>query len=349
MSPAVWPRSPGEERLLVADVPARQLEERRMSELPEVLHPGDLLVVNDAATLPASLAGEYAGAPVEVRLAGAREDGAWDAVLLGAGDWRARTEDRPPPPRLAPGARIAFADDLVAVVELVSPLSPRLVTLRFAGAADGIVGALYRVGRPVQYAHVRAPLELSQVQTAYAARPWAAEMPSAGRPLTWEILRALRSRGVALAALTHAAGLSSTGDAALDAALPLPERFEIPERTAAAVSAAHARGARVIAVGTTVVRALEGSAAAHGGRVVGGRGATDLRIGAGFEPSVVDALLTGVHEPGTSHHRLMRALATPELLDRALALAEARGFLGHEFGDAMLVLGVPRAAERRAA
>src|SRR6185503_15959730 len=106
-------------------------------------------------------------------------------------------------------------------------------------------------GRPVQYSYLEGPLELWHVQTLYAGRPWAAEQPSAGRPLTASVLRALEESGVRLAALTHAAGISSTGDAALDALLPLPERYEIPAATVAAIARARAGGGRVIAIGTT--------------------------------------------------------------------------------------------------
>ncbi len=125
---------------------------------------------------------------------------------------------------------------------------------------DALWAALYREGRPVQYSYLAHDLPLWAVQTVYAARPWAFEMPSAGRPLSWEILLALRRKGVRWASLTHAAGLSSTGDPAIDAALPLAERYDIPAATVRAVADTRARGGRVIAVGTTVVRALEGAA-----------------------------------------------------------------------------------------
>jgi S-adenosylmethionine:tRNA ribosyltransferase-isomerase len=338
----------GEERLLAVDAASGALAALPLAALPDLLEAGDLLVVNDAATLPGSLPGTARGEPVEVRLVSERDDGAWDAVLLGAGDWRTRTEARPPPPRLAAGEAVALAGGLVARVEGVSPISPRLVALRFSERGDAFVAALYAAGRPVQYAHLRAPLALRDVQTPFAARPWAAEMPSAGRPLTWELLARLRRRGVALASLTHAAGLSATGDPALDAALPLPERFELPAGTVAAVAAARSGGGRIVAVGTTVARALEGSAAAHGEALRPGGGTTDLRLGPDSPRRVVDALLTGLHEPGTSHHTLLHAFAPAPLLERALALAEAQGFLGHEFGDAMLVLAAPRVAATRA-
>ena len=342
MSPATSPRDPHLARLLVLDAGAATLEEGRVADLARWARPADVLVVNDAATLPASLAGRWGHEPVEVRLAAARDDGAWDAVLLGAGDWRTRTEERAPAPLLAPGARIEFSGTLAAVVEHVSPRSSRLVALRFEGAQNEVLAALYRVGRPVQYAHLRAPLDLDQVQTPYAARPWAVEMPSAGWPLTWEIMDALRRGSVAVTWLTHAAGLSATGDLALDALLPFPERFEIPEETVAAVAGARLRGGRVIAVGTSAVRALEGSVVANGTELVAGSGITDLHLDEGFALRVVDGLLTGIHEPTTSHHRLLRALVPRQLLDRALAVAEERGFLGHEFGDAMLLIGARR-------
>ena len=338
------PAAPGGERLLALDARSGAVEELLLAELPRLLDPGDLLVVNDAATLPASLFGSARDEAVEVRLVAERDDGAWDAVLFGSGDWRTPTERRPPPPALRTGEAVALAGGLPATVERVSPLSPRLVALRFDLPCDALFAALYAAGRPVQYAYVPRPLDLRDVQTPFAARPWAVEMPSAGRPITWDLIARLRRRGVALAALTHAAGLSSTGDPALDAALPLPERFDIPGATASAVHAARRRGARVVAVGTTVTRALEGSARQNGGRVAPGRGVTDLRLVPGSRRHLVDAILTGIHEAGTSHHALLASFAPAPFVERALAIAEERGFLGHEFGDAMWIAAAASAA-----
>ncbi|MFO0744788.1 MAG: S-adenosylmethionine:tRNA ribosyltransferase-isomerase [Myxococcota bacterium] len=166
-----------------------------------------------------------------------------------------RTEDRPAPPELRVGEVLALAGT-TARVEAVSARSARLVTLVFE--APDVWSALYAHGRPVQYSYLGASLGLAAFQTPYATRPWAAEMPSAGRPLGAETLLALRRRGVGVATLTHAAGLSATGDAALDAALPLPERYDVPAATVAAIARVRAAGGRAVAVGTTVVRALEG-------------------------------------------------------------------------------------------
>jgi S-adenosylmethionine:tRNA ribosyltransferase-isomerase len=339
---ASWPRGePALDRLLHLDPRTGRRRDARVGDLPSLLAGGDLLVVNDSATLPASLRGRLGDAPIELRLAGRRPDGRWTAVLFGAGDWRTRTEDRPAPPAAAVGDRLVLGPELVAVVDEVSAISPRLVTARFDLTDDALWPALYRHGRPVQYAYAAAPLELWHTQTAYAARPWSVEAPSAGRPLGPGLLAALARRGVARAALTHAAGLSSTGDPALDRALPLPERYDVPAATVAALAAARARGGRVVAVGTTVVRALEGAARAGGGRLGAGEGVTDLRIGAGFVPAIVDGILTGMHEPEASHFSLLEAFAPRAQLAEAHAHAEAEGYLAHEFGDSMLILPAP--------
>ena len=327
-------------RLLAIDPGAGRFAERRVDQLPALLRPGDLLVVNDAATLPASLAGQdRLGRAVEVRLIAQRRPGStsprFQAVLFGAGDWRQDTALRPPPPPVAPGDRLRFAD-LQATIVAVSALSPRLVQLRFDRRGQPLWAALYRLGRPVQYAHLAQPLPLWAVQNVYAGRPWAFEMPSAGRPLTWRILRELPGRDIGLCSLTHAAGLSATGDPHLDARMPLPEAYEIPQATVSAVTRTRLAGGRVVAVGTTVVRALEGAHARGGLRA--GRGRTDLRLGPGSHLQVVDGLLSGLHAPGESHFDLLAALAGPELLLRATTFAAARGFRSHELGDLSLVL-----------
>jgi S-adenosylmethionine:tRNA ribosyltransferase-isomerase len=280
---------------------------------------------------------------VEVRLASqGATSSEWNAVLFGRGDWRQRTEDRPAPPPLGTGAVVDFAADFKARVERVFGVSPRLVTLRFDREGADFWSALYRVGRPVQYSYLCGPLPLGQVQTTFAARPCSVEMPSAGRALGVPLLRGLRRAGIEVAALTHAAGLSSTGDPALDDALPFPEKYEIPRATIEAIRRTRSAGGRVVAAGTTVVRALEGCAAAHGGEPEPGVGVTELRLTRGFTPVVVDGLLTGLHEPGTSHFDLLRAFAADRVLHAAHRHAGTRGYLGHEFGDACLILGARR-------
>ena len=331
--------------MMVLDAAHTTLTHADIEDLPSLVRAGDLVVVNDAATIPASLRGTTArGEPVELRLAGATEDeSVWSAVLFGDGDWRTRTEHRPAPPSVTVGDELVFGEELRAVIEDISTRSDRLVTVRFGLSGDRLWRAIYALGRPVQYAHLADDLPLWHVQTVYAGRPWAVELPSAGRPLRWSLLAALRAKGCVIARVTHAAGLSATGDDALDAALPLPERYEIPEETAAAIEAARLRGRRVIAVGTSVVRALEGCAATHG-RVIAGRGVTDLRLGLRSSLRVVDAVLSGMHDPGTSHFELLSAFAPPSLLLDAEREGGEREYLNHEFGDACLVWAPSREA-----
>jgi S-adenosylmethionine:tRNA ribosyltransferase-isomerase len=298
-----------------------------IAALPALLAPGDLLVVNDAATWPASLhAHTRAGEPIELRLAAGPTPGATvAAVLFGAGDWRTPTELRPPPPPVHAGDHLRIGELHLPVIAAVSD---RIVELAIP-ADDAGFAALLAAGHPIQYAHVSRPLADWDVQTAYAGPPWAVEMPSAGRPLTWALLGALARRGVAIAPLTHAAGLSSTGDPELDATLPWPERYAIPDETIEALSRT---AGRVVAVGTTVVRALE-TFAATGAR----RGVSELVLGGAHRPAIVDAVLSGLHDPTESHFRLLEAFAPATRLRSGWRLARARGLEGHELGDAMLV------------
>ncbi len=350
MKPAVWPRgNPLAEKLLWIDPEHDAFGDAVVGDLARMPRPGDLLVVNDAATLPGSLAGATAdGLAVEVRLAGHTADhDTWVAIAFGQGDWRTKTQLRSPPPLLIPGTEICFQATLRATVVTVGGGSPgRAITLRFHETGEQLWRGLYALGRPIQYAYLRDRLPLFHVQTAYASRPWAAEMPSAGRPLGWGLLLDLRARGVGLARVTHAAGISSTGGAALDATLPWPERFDVPSATVEAIGVTRRSGGRVIAVGTSVVRALEGAACSNdNGELRAGDGTTNLVLGPGFVPRVVDGLYTGLHDPTASHFALLQVFASRRLLERAYMHAERAGYLGHEMGDSCLILrgagGVP--------
>jgi S-adenosylmethionine:tRNA ribosyltransferase-isomerase len=339
MHPAPAPRGQhAATRLLHLALQSGGIAHRTVADLPELLSPGDLLVVNDAATLPASLQGSVGpeNTPIELRLLALDADGSWRAVLFGRGDWTTPTERRPSPPELRIGAQLRLGE-LTATVKEVLPPSPRLLRVRFTSEGAAFWSALYRSGRPVQYAYVERPLELWDVQTTYAARPWAVEAPSAGFPLSASLLLALRARGVAIASVTHAAGLSASGDEALDLALPLEERFEVPARTVELIHQTKAVAGRVVAAGTTVVRALEGRAL-QAGRLTAGTGSTTLKLGPGYRCQVVTGLLTGMHDPSGSHYSLLSAFAPRALLDAAWAEAEAEGYLEHEFGDVCLIL-----------
>jgi S-adenosylmethionine:tRNA ribosyltransferase-isomerase len=227
-------------------VVGKNIETTTVASLPDFLKPGDLLVVNDSGTLPGSLpAVTEHGEPVEIRLVGFSGDKRrWTAVLFGAGDWRTPTENRP----AVPSFRQLWVG--TTEIEILATPHPRLVELCLGPDPWGLI---YRYGVPIQYSYQSRSLKLAEVQLSYGARPWSAEIPSAGRPLVQSLRNQLQQKGIALATLTHAAGISSTGEDVLDRLLPLPEYYELPQRTVLALRQAK----RVVAVGTSVVRALE--------------------------------------------------------------------------------------------
>lgn len=313
------------------------LRQVAVPELAMLLRAGDLVIANDAATLPASLHGTHVrtGEAIEVRLANhvPGEPMQFVAIVFGSGNYRTRTEHRPPPPRLRAGDRLVLGP-LRAVIECTLN-HPRLVELRFEADESELWAGLARHGNAIQYAHVHEPLKLWDVWTKIAGVPFAFEPPSAGFALTWAMLAAFAARGVAFATLTHAAGISSTGDDELDERLPFDEAYFIPESTAAAIRKANAEGGRVIAIGTSVVRALE-----HAGRDGGlraGKGIATNRLGPGTALKLVDAIVSGVHAAGESHYELLRAFVSDARLQKMTELLEASGFRNHEFGDFVLI------------
>jgi S-adenosylmethionine:tRNA ribosyltransferase-isomerase len=341
MTPATTAvQRPADARLLVVDHAGRVAHYAR-AEFASLLGRGDLVIANDAATVPASLSGIHVatGSPVELRLAAAPSIsppaiGRFTAVAFGAGDFRMTTEERPLPPSFRPGDVLQLGPLQALVVRVLG--HPRLIDVEFQGPAASTWEGLARYGRPIQYAYLQDPVAIWDTWTSFASVPAAFEAPSAGFLLDWRTIGALRAQGAAFATVTHAAGISSTGDPDLDAWLPLDEPYHIPHSTAALIHAARRRRDRIIAVGTTVVRALE-NAAAHDGCVHPGAALATLRVGAATPLRVVDAVVTGQHEAGTSHYELLRAFHGDDVLQRAVGEAGRMGYRSHEFGDSMLL------------
>jgi S-adenosylmethionine:tRNA ribosyltransferase-isomerase len=234
---------------------------------------------------------------------------------------------------------------LVATIEAVLD-HPRLVSLVFAGAPHAVWAGLAADGRPIQYAHLPEALELWDVWTPFAGVPAAFEPPSASFALDWSQLQRMRARGIRFATITHAAGISSTGDERLDARLPFPEPYRIPPNVAATIRKTHRAGGRIVAIGTTVVRALEHAAVGRG-LVFGGDGVADQRIGPRTKLRIVDAILSGTHEPGTSHYELLRAFASDDALRDASLELDRTGYRTHEFGDSVFLTMVRQAHHER--
>jgi S-adenosylmethionine:tRNA ribosyltransferase-isomerase len=294
------------------------------TDLPDLLRPGDLLVINTSATLPAAVDGTRSdGRGVTVHLSTALEDGSWLAEL------------RPPGAPVGPvpyaerGEQVALPDG--ASLVLLEPRG-RLWRVRIA-VEGGIRRYLARVGRPITYPYVPRRWPLGAYQTVFARDAGSAEMPSAGRPFTRQVVTALVTRGIAIAPITLHTGVSSVEEGEP----PLPERFRVPAATARLVNATHAGGGRIVAVGTTVTRALE-TVAAPDGSIRAGAGWTKLILGPQRQARVVNGLVTGWHAPGTSHLLLLEAVAGEQLVATAYREALASRYLWHEFGDSCLFL-----------
>jgi S-adenosylmethionine:tRNA ribosyltransferase-isomerase len=305
----------------------------RFADLGDYLRPGDLLVVNTSATLPAAVDGRRDGRAIAVHFSTARAEKLWVVELRPAGDASGHLRD------IRPDERIAMPAGAALVVGSSYPRpgveGARLWTARVViEGPEGSVGEyLARYGRPIRYSHVPRRWPLRYYQTVFARQAGSAEMPSAARPFSTELVTALVASGVAMAPITLHAGVSS----AEAGEPPTPEPFEVPAATARMVNSAHAAGSSVIAVGTTVTRALE-SAADTVGVVRRAAGWTDLVLGPGRPVRVVDGLITGWHDAGASHLLLLEAVAGPDLVAMAYREAVQRGYLWHEFGDSALLL-----------
>jgi S-adenosylmethionine:tRNA ribosyltransferase-isomerase len=315
-------------RLLIAR-PGR-IEHRRFRDLPEVLVPGDVLIVNTSATLPAALRGVRAdGRAVPVHVAAVTDDGDWVLELR-------RPDGGGPLLDVGPGESIALPGGRRARIGPAFPDpragASRLHRASIAPAADP-VAYLARHGRPIEYSYLAAPQPLAAHQTVYADEPGSAEMPSAGRPFTARAITRLVARGVTVVPVVLHAGVSSPEPGEP----PAPERFRVPEATARIVDGARLAGARIVAVGTTATRAIE-SATGRDGTVRPARGWTGLVLGPERPARTVTGIVSGLHPPEASHLMLLEAVAGPDLVRAAYAATAGRDYLWHEFGDAMLFL-----------
>jgi S-adenosylmethionine:tRNA ribosyltransferase-isomerase len=322
-------------RLMVIARATGKIEHTRFDKVDNYLRPGDLLVFNSSRTLPASMRGcecsETHGPCMEVRLAERLPDDSWLALLLcEKGD--------PFGCGLRPQMRIQFNEELAAVVVDRDVRIARLWRLRFTKSGTELVDLIYRLGKPIRYEYVSAPWDLDYYQTVYAKEPGSAEMPSAGRAFSWKLLLDLKRRGIDTAYLVLHTGLSSYLDDELDAQhLASEEEYFVSATAANKINRTRQSGGRIIAVGTTVVRALE-SIVDCNGRVSEAHGYTQLKIDNLHRLKAVDGLLTGLHEPQASHLDLLSAFLPPEQIRAAYEEAIARKYLWHEFGDLNLIL-----------
>jgi S-adenosylmethionine:tRNA ribosyltransferase-isomerase len=312
-------------RLLVSEGATGRVSHHRFTDLPGLLRAGDLLVVNTSATMPAAVS--VAGAGLAVHFSTERPFGRWLVELR-----KVAGKATEPYADGTPGQRYELFGG--GSVTLRRPYSSgRLWESDVDTLGRGVPAYLAAFGAPIRYSYVTARWPLSYYQTVFATTPGSAEMPSASRPFTDRLVTALVSAGVQFAPV-----LLHTGVASPEAhERPYPERFAVSESSAHLVNAARAEGRRVIAIGTTAVRAIE-SAASPQGTVSAASGWTDLIVTPERGVRVVDGLLTGFHEPRASHLDMLAAIAGRDLLDRTYAEAVDAGYLWHEFGDVNLIL-----------
>jgi S-adenosylmethionine:tRNA ribosyltransferase-isomerase len=314
-------------RLMVARKRDGSLEHHHFTDLPALLEPGDVLAVNTSATLPASLLGftRPDRQPAAVHLSGRLPGGLWMVEL------RHRGPDGATSPWLdaEPGLTIDLPAGATAQLRLPASPPGTRVWVAILDLPDPMLRYLARHGRPIRYAYIPQQWPIGSYQTVFAEVPGSSEMPSAARPFSTELTTRLVAKGVTIAPFVLHCGVSSHESHEP----PLPEWYDVPAVTARQINTAR----RVIAVGTTAVRALE-TVAEPDGTVHPGQGWTELVVGRERPVRAVDGLVTGWHEPGASHLDLLEAVAGPDLVAASYREAVAEGYLWHEFGDSHLIL-----------
>jgi S-adenosylmethionine:tRNA ribosyltransferase-isomerase len=301
----------------------------RFGDLGSALRPGDLLVANRSATLPASLPASGPWGAFRLNLSTRYAPALW----LAEPRW---SHDEPGPLPLAAGDRATVAGIPVHFVAPHAGLE-RLWFVRFDTPPDAAMATL---GEPIRYRYLAESQPLERYQTVFADTPGSAEMPSAGRPFTRALLDGLEARGIGLTTITLHTGVSSLEVEQEDLArlTMYAEPFEVNAEAARHVNATRQRGGRVIGVGTTAVRALESAWDDRSGRLRPARGFTRRFVQPESHRGVVDGLITGLHDPRATHLAMLYAVAGRDLVLEGYREAVARGYLWHEFGDSHLLL-----------
>jgi len=335
MKPAIKSKRYYEETKMLLFNENEEIKHKKVSDIVEYFNKGDVLVVNKSATMPSSLNAkiERSGEQLEIRLAAFQGKSTkildeWAAFSFGEGSWRDKTEDRSTPPLLEKGDRLIFSSDLEAIILKVE--HGRILKIKFLGS--NIAQKIYKVGKPIQYSYLNEELGVWDQQTIFSSIPISVEPPSASFVFNWELLFKLKDKGVQIVNILHGAGISSSGDENLDKLLPLPEYYEVPAQTLENIRLAREKGQKVIALGTTVLRALESS-------LVDGKlsGLASYKIVPDSEIKSADALFSGMHEPGTSHIQILKSFCSIDTINKGYSEAIIRNYKGHEYGDVSLL------------
>lgn len=311
-------------RLMVLNKTTGEIKHDRFHHLMNYLQPGDLIVLNNSRTIPAVLHGKWVrnniqlSPKIEVRLAKRRTDDTWEALIVAS--------------PVKKGDTLLFSSELSACVCDEKKNSP-LKTIQFSKKGTELFNLIYALGEPVRYEYIQHPWELDSYQTVFASHPGSVEMPSAGRAFSWELIFKLKEKGIGIDFIQLHTGLSYLLDDWKTSPEENEEEYHIPTTTMNKIAETKKSGNKVIAVGTTVVRAIE-SAAKNNALT----GVTNLYIQNQYPLKMVDGILTGFHEPKASHLDMLSSFISEDHLMNAYSQAIKNGYLWHEFGDMNLIL-----------
>lgn len=335
MKPAVTSkRNYGQTKLLVFNE-NESIMHKKVADLLSYFEPGDLLIVNRSGTMPGSLHAviENSNQAVEIRLAAFQGRSAsnlddWAAISFGAGSWQDETEKRGAPAEIVVGDRLIFSEDLKAIVLDVH--LKRVLKIKFV--ARNISQEILKLGSPIQYSYLKEELKIWDQQTVFSSAPLSAEPPSASFVIDWKLILGLKTKGVEVVTILHSAGISSSGDPEIDKMLPFDEFYELDLDVLDKIQKAKDAGHKVVALGTTVLRALE--SAARSGKA---RGLANYKIEPNSNIKTASVLFSGMHEPDSSHMKILKSFCSLGVLNNGYEQAIDSGYQGHEYGDVSLL------------
>lgn len=312
----------------------------KMQNLDNEIGANSVLVVNDVATIPGSFPHMRLGSNrYEVRLIRNcdphyEDITRWKAIVYGPGTWHTPTEYRPKPKMIQD--QILRNQELEMRIVTVDETHENLVEIEFLHNPDEIWRMIYKFGKPIQYSHLSLDLNLWDTQTIFSSIPGALEPPSASFQFTWDLVDRFLEKGVEVIPITHFTSISSTGVLDIDQRMPLDEIYRLSDLSEARLNQALVDEKEIIAVGTSVTRALEDQYRRFG-QFVSGSWQTSLRLSPEEPTMLVNWLITGMHLPTESHIDLLQSFTSKDNLERGYRMAVDLGFLWHEYGDVCLL------------
>lgn len=333
-------------KLLVVNSHNQTTNIDHLDDISTYFEEGDITVVNQSATIPSSLQGKIlrTNQDIEIRLAGwvgnsFTDSYNWKAITFGKGDWQEKTEEREEIHDLKVDDIIIFDNGLYISIKEIFVKPAKFIRVEFQKdiPSEELWKKIYEIGKPIQYSYLENSLEIWDQQTIFSGPPLSLEPPSASFQFSWRIVNKLIAKGVKIVPILHSAGLSSTGNDEVDSLLPLPERYQITKETADIIQKAKADEKKIIALGTSVVRALEANALINHGNINPSNDMTDFVIRSNYIPQVVTGLISGMHVPEESHMQILEAFANEDLIIDGYNHAIDHEFLWHEYGDLTLI------------